>query len=324
MVRLVVLFVALVALSGCASRLAGTPTPNEQAAREATEPLTSARGLGDLPTLDYCSLTDPKALPDSVGPVAVAPRGSYDYCRFGLQKNGTDIEVRVGYLEDAETLDGVDRTGDLRRDPPRGLKVERGKEEDDYCVRFVSFTDEVALTVLAESLEGTGENLCAVADAAVDVMIDRVLAKKVAHLTFTDRSVGRLDPCEVVTAEQAATAIGTPGATPLAYPSGHLCEWAGPDSESTVARLYLTPGLSSYDVETTKEETFAGRHTMTTATSVESQDLAMCQVETDDAGETKGAIDEFVLIEVLVLGKGKDACGPARALAEQVWPKLPG
>jgi hypothetical protein len=322
MVRLVTLFVALVALAGCATRVSGTAAPNEQAAKEAAEPLTSARGLGDLPTLDYCSLTDPEALPDALGPVAVLPRGSYDYCRFSLQKNGGDVEVRVGYLEDGDTLEGVDRTGDLRRDPPRGLKVERGDEEDDYCVRFVSFTDEVAITVLVEDLDQTGQNLCAVADAAVDIAIDRVVAKKVTHLTFGANSVGRLDACGVVSAEQAATALGSPGTEPRPYPSGHLCEWTGPDQTSPVARLYLVPGRSTYDAST-KEETLADRHTKVTSTSIDDDDVTMCQVETADAGE-RSPVNEFVVLEVVVLGKEKDACGPARALAGQIWPKLPG
>ena len=324
MVRPVAVLVALLAvLAGCARPVAGSAVANESAAREAAEPLTSERALGDIPSLDYCSLMDQRAFPQQLGLVAVYPRGSYDYCYFTVQKSGTEARVKIGYLEDPETISGTDHAVDRRRNPPRGLEVHRGTEDDQACVRYLRFTDDLLLTVVASIDDRSSRDLCEVADATVDIVIDRVIAKQVKHYEFGEKSVGRLDACGLVPAELVGAKIGTARAAPLKFPSGHVCHWTGPEKESAVARLYVTPGESSYDVELSKEETFAGRRTVVTPQTFDQDDVAMCQVETDLFAPSKPPPAEFVLIEVLVLGKEKDACGPARELAREVWPKLP-
>jgi hypothetical protein len=324
MVRLVAVLVALLAvLAGCARPVAGSAVADETAAREAAEPLSSERALGDYPSLDYCSLMDQKAFPQRLGLVAVYPRGSYDYCFFTVQKSGTEARVEIGYLEDQKTIRGTDHAVDRRRNPPRGLEVHRGTEDDQACVRYLRFTDDLLLTVVASIDDQASRDLCEVADATVDVVIDRVVAKQVKHYEFAESSAGRLDACGLVPAGVVGAKIGTARAAVLKFPSGHVCQWTGPEPQSAEAWLHVTPGESSYDVELSKEETLAGRRTVVTPSTFDEDDLAMCQVETDLSAPAKPPPAEFVLIEVLVLGKEKDACGPARELAGEVWPKLP-
>jgi hypothetical protein len=325
MVRPVAVLVAvLVVLAGCAAPVAGSAVADEAAAREAAEPLSSQRALGDYPSLDYCSLMDQKSFPQRLGLVAVYPRGSYDYCVFSVQKSGTEARVQIGYLEDQETISGADHTVDRRRTPPRGLEVHRGTEDNDVCVRYLRFTDDLLLTVVA-SIDDvqTSRDLCEIADATVDIVIDRLVARKVKHYEFAEKALGRVDACDLVPAQVVGTKIGAAGATPLKFPSRHVCHWTGPARDSPIARLYVAPGESSYDPDHSKDEQIAGRRTTVTLTPIDADDVALCQLETSEPGWPQQPVAEFVLIEVVVLGKEKDACGPARELAKEVWAKLP-
>lgn len=311
--------VALALLAGCARPVAGTAVPDGTAA----EPLTSERALGEYATIDYCSLVDEHALPATVGQVVLSAKPWFDYCAFKVRSEGVDAEVDVGFLDDEETLDGVDRAPDPRRDPPRGLTVQRGTEDRMECVRYLSFTDEVSITVQADSYGdelGRGGRWCPIADAVLDVVIVLVLAKRVRHFTFGGASLGRVDACELVPADLVATRIGTAKATVLRYPSGHECHWEAKEPDGPGAHLYFGQGDTTAD-ETTKDETIAGRTSR--VTGYQDGDFSSCVIETDHVFSPELGASEQVRVEVGLPDQSKDLCGPARELAKEVWAKLP-
>jgi hypothetical protein len=319
------LLVLLAALTACSQPVAGSAVPNADAAREAAEPLTSQRALGELTTIDYCSLVEARALPRDLGQLVLNPKPSFDFCGFKLKAQGIEVEVEVGFLDDADTLHGVDRTTDRTKHPPRGLQVQRGTEQKDLCVRYLLFTDEISITVSADSYVGDSPgqgDWCPIADATLGIAVDRVVAKKVRHYEFGAKSLGKVDACDLVPANLVATRIGAPTATVLKYPSGHECHWTGSGDDTPDAHLYFGHNDSSFDPDSTKEETLAGQHTYVTPDNTD-QDAAFCQVSTDHIDSPQLGVKEQVRVEVVVPGKGKDACAPARELAKEVWAKLP-
>jgi hypothetical protein len=323
MVRLFAALILLTLLAGCATPVTGPALANDAAAREAAEPLTSQRALGDYPSLDYCSLMDQNAFPKRLGLIAVYPHGSYDYCLFTVQQSGTEAKVQIGNLEDQKTISDADHAVDRRL--PQGLEVHRDTTRGKLggCVRYLRFTDSLLITVVASMSDPqTSRDTCEVADATMDIVINRVAAKKVRHYEFAANALGRRDMCDLVPAQLVGAKIGTAGAMLLKFPSGHVCQWAGPARESPVARLYVAPGESTYDPDRSKGEKIAGRDTTVTLTPIAGP-RTRCQLETSEPGWPQQPVAEFVLIEIAVPGAQKDACGPARELAGEVWPKLP-
>src|SRR6266511_193495 len=245
MIRLVLGFFALaVAASGCTTVTAGTAVPNEEQAKEAASPLTARQALGDFASIDYCSLLDSTPLPTELGSISGHPKPTYEYCGFGVRVGGTEVEVRVGYLDDSDTIEGENRTDDRTKAPPRGLTVQRGHEDDEACVRYLRFTDDIWLTIAAGPESGKGD-WCRIADATVDAVIRHVIAKQVRHFSFADKSVGKLDACDLVPAGVVYAKIGIKDGKILRFPTGHACFWRGPGAADPIARLFLGPGEST-------------------------------------------------------------------------------
>ena len=103
-VGLCVVAAALV-LAGCTTAVDGTPLPGDDS------PLTSA-ALGELTTVDPCSLTGPAAFAD-VGSARMPGMPTFDDCRVTVAVTGGHAHVRVGLLRDSATM--TDDLTPLRR-----------------------------------------------------------------------------------------------------------------------------------------------------------------------------------------------------------------
>lgn len=321
MIRIIAALSALAMLvAGCAKTVAGSAVLNEAAVREANGPLTAKQALGDFSSINYCSLLESSPLPADFGPVVKEPRRYFDFCTFRVRTDKDEVEVRVGYLDDSDTIEGIDHTDDRTRTPPRGLTVQRGHEDDDGCERFLRFVDDLWLTVAAAPDSAKGD-WCRITDAAVDGVIRRVTAQQVKHFSFVEMSLGKLEACDLVPAAVVASKVGIAKPKALRYPAGHTCEWSGSGPDDPVVTLYLGAEPSS-DVPDAEEETLAGR--LTSIVSAEPEDeFSFCELETEHIHSPDLGDKERVVLAIDLSGAGKDACGPGRELAKEVWAKLP-
>lgn len=323
MVRFVAALAGLAMVAaGCAKTVAGSAVPDEQAVRELAEPLTAKQALGDFASINYCSLLDPRPVPADLGTIVLDPRRAFEFCAFKVRtSSGTEVEVRVGYLDDPDTIEGVDRTEDRSKTPPRGLKIERGEEDDEACVRHLRFVDDIWLTIGAQPESGKGD-WCPFADTTVDSVIRHLVAKQVKHFSFGDKSLGKLDACDLVPAAVVNARMGFKDSAMLRFPTGHACIWNGRGKDDAIVRLFLGDGDGTYDLDNSKDETLAGRHSYVTPVDTDDEHSG-CDVETSHVDSPDLGEQERVVLEVDLAGKGKDACGPGRELAKEVWAKLP-
>ncbi|GAB2990979.1 hypothetical protein LWP59_06780 [Amycolatopsis acidiphila] len=146
-------------LTGCTSVVTGAASVDQGELRQYQDdhaPLTAQRALGDLTTVDYCSLLDlngaRQADATGVGSTTTSPNYCFAEGNFG----GTRVEFGLGYLEVAGTDSG--RITDLAKTLPRGLVAQRSTSGDpDSCVRYLRFADEFSLQVYVdEQLGGQG------------------------------------------------------------------------------------------------------------------------------------------------------------------------
>jgi hypothetical protein len=318
---MVALAVVAVAASGCAKAVAGSAVPNADAAKEASSPLTAQQALGDYASVNYCGLLDTTPLPDNLGSLIRAPKPAFEYCAFAVRESGIEVDVRVGYLDDSVTMAGADHTEDRSKTPPRALKVERSTESGAACVRYLRFVDDMWLTIQAIAASGKGD-WCRIADATVDEVIRRLVAKQVKHFSFSEKSLGKIDACDLVPASTVGAKVGMANGTAMRFPAHHACYWTGSKKTDPIARLFFGKAATSYDIDHTKEETLAD-HTSYVTPLAPDADYSYCSVETNHIDSPDLGTKELALIEVELGGKGNDACTPARELAKEVWAKLP-
>ena len=152
--------------------------------------------LGDLRTVDPCTLTDPVALRD-FGEVGNAGTVSLDYCLLHVQLGGGQLaQLAVGQLE------RVDPGKAANGDPvvPHGpVRLVQNAPLPGHCARQVLFTDSVAMEVSADLLVGEpGPGLCSIAQAGADAALKVLDEHRVGHRAFPPNSLALTDPCAEV------------------------------------------------------------------------------------------------------------------------------
>ncbi len=149
------------------------PTPSASAALDASAlPARGRTALGDLRTVDPCSLVDLTAF-KGLGDAAYGDPQSMDYCVVQVQALEGQTEVHVG---EVVTVDS----------PNAGAgsapQVVRGQPGQPTCRDQVAFTDGLGLVAEAVPPGTTGatQQTCAVADAALAGAIAAIGTHQVA------------------------------------------------------------------------------------------------------------------------------------------------
>lgn len=203
-------------LAACTSVVGGTPASNG---------LTSAAALGDLRTIDYCTLLD------TAGGEVLS---SFEQCTV----NAGPLWV-VGALEGDDPYERIpyDYPGDL----PEGVRIHQQEPENEYatCTRWVGFVDAVwlkaAVTDDRYPAPSTEEERCTAADELVAGALAAITDKRVGHLSYGLDSFGGLDACTFLTG-QDVEAVLEPGEDFIASPAGHSCYRGGVSLEFGVAK----------------------------------------------------------------------------------------
>jgi len=309
------------ATAGCSSTEAAAPKPDE---KKVPAVLTAKAALGDLHSLDACSLIKPETF-SKFGAVTYGRHHPWD--RYSLENCEVDVGITAPVTISAGRMHPIADISQLMAGEPvrtldGDLSVVQGETGADHCVQFVVFPDDLAMAVDAYVYEErtVTEDLCGMVAAAVDGVVDVLVAGTVRHRELADNSFGLLDACDV------ATSAGVAPVGMQAWPSGHRCVWTfdgDPSSiELTFDSLVATSTLGEGIVDTEME----GRRTLSLphdgSCEVWTEHIPVEIEDTSDSGYVETAT-------VTAYGSTENArettllCLPAIDLARKVWPGLP-
>ncbi|WP_410569321.1 hypothetical protein [Amycolatopsis sp. cmx-4-61] len=278
---------------GCATTRA-EPTPDP-----GPTPLTAAGALGDFGTVDYCSLLNVPA----VAPGAVAVP-TFESCH--AEAGPRTILVGPLAFDSDPNLKPYDYPGQV----PDGVAIQQSMFNDrSACTRAITFADGNRLDLSVT--DGTDDQAarCGVADAAVGSALAAITTHRVGHLTFPDRSWGRVAPC-VLLDDHALDGAAGPASRPATGLSGHSC---------IRGKVSLKLTVETGETVETPPETLSGREARVRVTG------AFCLVDTTQPAPGLPGRRELAEISVVeTAGTAGDAtCAQARTAANAIFPRLP-
>ena len=287
--------------------------------------VSACRRLGDLTTLDPCSLVSLGQLPADLA-ASPLPRESLDYCAFRITA-GADkaAEVEVGQLEAADDAGARRYDAGSTQLQPAGLDLEQGSVSGGACYDAVQFQgDVVDLQINVFAMQGEGDQ--ALCDAANEVgkAVGVVLNGKtqMQHFTVPRNSIAKLHACGL--ANDARIGSYTLDDQPET-PSGHYCIWQPDTSDYTVEfGISLEIGSDALQQGADSHTKIHGLDTYTI--KYDDTDDAQCEVDTYRIpwGTTGSGLHEIASIWTIEpAGQIDAACTAATQIATVVWPKLP-
>lgn len=288
--------------------------------------LTSEVALGDLTTMDPCSLTDPEVF-DELGSAGFTTPESLDYCTISLDtSDGGEVYVYIGSLGVESAIPDLD---DNRvRDLDSGMWI--GQQEDDsaFCAQLLVFPDGVTMQVAASVYKGSPET-CPMVEAGMDKAVEVILAEGVEHRDPDADSLLSIDPCDLIDDDDITKLPLFEDATqPGEYPGRHTCYWELPDDFDTSIRVEFSAGPepSAYK-DGANENPIAGRPSATNPYP-DFGAISFCAAETGHLPfeEVAGQDDMVEIAAVYVrvpTGQVNAGCQAAVAVAQVVWPELP-
>ncbi|MCS7479841.1 DUF3558 domain-containing protein [Umezawaea endophytica] len=246
-------------------------------------PLTATDALGDLKTIDYCTV------------IGESGDSAFEHCRIA---NGVKI-MAVGPVESGENKDlyPVEYHGSAM---PEGMRVQGSTfNSKQSCTRLLTFSDDVRLRFLVTG-EANDEANCAKAMEFVESALGVINENKVGRRQFADNSFGRLDPCALLSTPEVEAVLGkdrkkTPGIT------GHNCLFG--DVALTFDQKQAVVG---------DEETIAGYQATVSKISL------FCTVHLNSGDESAAVKAISITGEA-----DDSTCDKARQVAELVFPTLP-
>lgn len=309
--RLGILFALVGLLASC------TPTVDGTADAVHVPPLTSEEALGELTTVDFCSLLDERKLREADVSVELATSG-FLRCYAEVELGTVGLSVTIGDLYEATPLLQADESRELARSVHR-----RHFEEDWACWRELVFADEVALDITVREAYGDIEGrpgdaeMCIVADLVTDGVQQAAYFGTGETMTFAEGSLAELEPCSLLTIDEAADVLDVESVLPEQALGGEGCSWwwygepyVGTDVEFEVYDL----GTDASDYF---EEDIGGRPTTTYIGEAD------CALETPHMLVPAEAPTEWEVVSVYVYDEEGDPCAAATELAELIWPRLP-
>ncbi|WP_018684500.1 hypothetical protein [Actinokineospora enzanensis] len=286
---------ALTLVSGCGTVF--TPPPDY--AHGVDRPVDVAAALGDLPTLDPCSLFDPS----DFGATTTALY-TFSDCDVSVG----EVHVSVGSIDKLDVFPGQDAPVEFE-----GMTYLAYSTQDMPCGRLLQF-GSLALAVFPWFADtGTMTDACDRIAAGFEKMLKRLkyTPYRIKHRTFAPTSLGGLDPCRT-----------TPSAglrVVKSWPTRHTCLWNDPDGQVSVQVSF---GIHTTPPEETGSERIevAGRPTVRYEIPID--DSLSCRLSGDHTvpGQRE---HESVNLTVYREDLQTSPCDEAKTYAAQLWPTLP-
>jgi hypothetical protein len=314
------------ATAACSSRVGGEPAAATTVSSAPQEP-SAENLLGDLTTIDPCSLTDP-AVFQPYGTATFATPESLDYCAVTVTP-GAGIEVIVTIGELGELSESPELEGKHVRELDDGLFVAERDNTTGFCAHALVFTDEVTLDVASSTYQGTAPDTCPMIDAAMNKVVEVIEGDGVEHRSPEPDSLMSVDPCSLID-DAAITALpGLTGALRREYPGHHQCYWETSSAQDRMSvRLVFGAGAvpTPYGTGANKKP-IAGRASVTNPIP-DAGAASFCTVDTghipfDEVDGQTGMVELASVFARMPKGKVKAACQVAVAVATAVWPRLP-
>ncbi len=315
------------------SRTTTSPAPGGTApslAPSAPLPATARAALGNLRTLDPCSLVDLATLKAS-GSAALGDPQSLDYCVVKLTARSGPVELHVGETATTAQLASTSVDVPAPRSTERletGQQVVAGSPGLAGCQDDVAFTDGVALLVSAAPVDGPATTAtCAAADAALRGALAIIAAARVAHRTYPKHSLGPVDACTALAPDVVQRFAGLLGTSrSVTSPAGHQCAYGR--LGATYVSLVLAAAYARFD----------GGPGSTTMTAAKHQVVLVAEQPDGRPGECIGygphipfpsgsgqpAMEMAELhVALPTVATDEQACTLVRTLAPAVFARLP-
>lgn len=318
-------------VAGCAKEIAGTPTGQANPPRSTTSAPANAAGsgtamLGELRSIDACSLTDPAEFSE-FGTSKFGVLDSLDECLVEIKTDAADpISVYVGHLDRAEAFPDI--RGKKSRTLPGGLKVVDYESDAAYCSQLLWFPDGITMTVSAAPNRGTESKLCQMVTAGMDKAVAVIQDGQVRHRSLPTNTLAAINPCDIVPPEALAAVPNLGTVAPKSYPAKHNCLWATEDAV-TGPRLRVMFAAGSPPKATAHgaiEVPIAGRTSVVSPGSSAGSNI-YCFAETGhvplQAEGQSGVLEKAYVSVRLPKDQGEAACKAAYDVAGLVWPRLP-
>lgn len=323
-VRLCIVLCLATLLAGCVSAVRGEPIASPEPAKVRNAgPLSARAALGDLRTVDYCSLVEEFDLPEGMGVFRDAPAPRVRFCWFSMIEGGPELNAQVGHLE----------IGNHRRPGGRtlegGLRVVPGEESATVCERFVVFADALSLMVRTfwEDHDGLPvakrpKALCELSDAVTAEVTASLVAGRARAMADLDReSLLRRDMCTVVS-RHVLRKSGVPIGIARRYPDGHDCTWYDEDGQFLGGVFLDSTDVPEYDYDYRGEPISVAERRSVLERPVGPDAVPSCMITTAHA-DFPDYYRKWEEITVQVVGERRESCRTAKRIAAQVWPKLP-
>jgi hypothetical protein len=289
-------------------------------------PQRAAAALGDLRTLDPCSLL-PQAGPTPAGPATFGDPQSMDYCVVIFQTPAGDVELHLG-----ELVDGQHDAAPPRATQPLdgGAVVVQGAQGATSCQDRVDFADHLSLLSVALPPYGTDVvGTCAIADVGLTGALVAIAGGKVAHRSYPARSFGLVDPCGALTRAAVARTLPALAKTPVvSHPAKHQCEFGTRGASTTYAALVLGAAYQRFDGGPTSTTiTVAGHRVVLIPTQPTGRPTECTGYGPHIAFPSRSGQPAMEMAELHVSlpdgAAGAQACRDVRALAATVFARLP-
>ncbi len=308
---------------------------------EASE--TAALLLGDLTTIEPCSLTDPEVFAE-FGDAEFGPPRALRQCAVLIKPNAADaVTIMIGELGRTSADHRGNPLPSKLEDVADSIYTTELDEGGFSCWQTLVFDEEdLTLDVSGHNPVGVDSpiNTCDMVAAGMAKVVEVVLAGEVEHRTPEPNSLVSLDPCDLVTDETVTALPGFAAAQRMASPGGHGCRWRlppGPEGRFEVSVTFSVgtmPTSREFHGLPSTSSTIAGRPSITMPFGT------YCTVETGHIpfDEVEGATDIFETVQVyadtppgqrdpagqLDQDEREDViCEGAVAVATALWPRLP-
>ena len=300
----------------------------------------AANYLGDVPTLDPCSVMNPAEL-GSIGTVSVRTFSLHG-CVASITSSEAGKTRYIGIMalfNVAVAFDGK-RPNDSPIREIDSAQLLSLPMFQDVCARVVVFPDESAVEVLPDL--NLKDYDCPTSDAVAESIVHTVESGMVRHWTLPPDSYGAIDTCGMIRLDQIRQFNAR--IADLLRPSGakENCKIGADDGPLVWIRVdphSAADPIVPTDLAPSPPEQISGRTSYVWARSgLPKPTFALngpsCWVATIgrkwEPGQTPGGVHLDItspqIEEALVIFYGsssQDLCGAARGIASWVWSKLP-
>jgi hypothetical protein len=318
------------------------PTP---AATSAPKPSANETALGNLSTLDPCSLVDTRDFDGTVDALPYSFTGCLVLVNQEQAQLTTDLTVEFADTWDLSKVDHSKYS--VRKQGAATVVAPTDRSSTSACYDDVFFTDTNTVLVNAKPDSGnvgggTAEDnatLCREADNASKSVVAAINNHSATHLTYNSLSMGSYDACFALNEQTVRETIGGPG-TSHSYPGSHSCFWGDWNSQDQPdvmfgTDLYTDPQTPG-DVQGETAQMITAHPTLIVPEGADSSGtLFTCHADTPehtwptwpgkmtptDSGSSQ--IIEYASMRVTAKGSQDTACQDATKLAALTWPQLP-